>query len=71
MAAILRVRATQDGYYDRYRTAGEEFVIADKQAFHDSWMEWVTGAPAEESVTVTRTAAVGTKKGKTQQTSVI
>ncbi|MDR5772081.1 MULTISPECIES: hypothetical protein [unclassified Caballeronia] len=39
----IKVIATRAGYYGSYREPGDEFEIADEQAFHDSWMEKIDG----------------------------
>lgn len=35
----IKVQATRQGYYGHFREPGDQFEIADEQAFHDSWME--------------------------------
>lgn len=35
----IKVIATRQGLYGHFREPGDEFEIADEQAFSDSWME--------------------------------
>lgn len=35
----IKVQATRQGLYGHFREVGDQFEIADEQAFHDSWME--------------------------------
>ncbi|WP_250533978.1 hypothetical protein [Caballeronia sp. AZ10_KS36] len=39
----IKVIAIAKGYYGQFREVGDEFEIADKQAFSDKWMERVDG----------------------------
>lgn len=39
----IKVIAIVPGYYGHYREPGDEFEIADEQAFHHSWMERADG----------------------------
>lgn len=35
----IKVIATAKGYYGQFRDVGDEFEIADEQAFSDKWMD--------------------------------
>jgi len=44
----IKVIATAPGYYGHYREPGDEFEIADDEAFHHSWMERSDGKPMKK-----------------------
>lgn len=43
----IKVIAHRQGYYGQFREAGDEFEIADEDAFHESWMDRADGKPGK------------------------
>jgi hypothetical protein len=45
----IKVIAIAKGYYGQFRESGDEFEIADDEAFHESWMERADGKPMKRA----------------------
>lgn len=49
----IKVVAIAKGYYGQFREPGDEFEVADEEAFHDSWMERLDGKAAKRTKATT------------------